>query len=79
MPSVREKCSCGAEMEITDAPLPNALASIKAWRSNHSCNPAEKEIQALHGSTGELERSIGFTVADIPAKEYDPFEDRKIR
>jgi hypothetical protein len=79
MPSVREKCSCGAEMEITDAPLPNALASIKAWRSNHSCNPTEKEIQAVHGQPGDLERSIGFAVSELPAKEYDPFEERSIQ
>lgn len=77
MPSVREKCSCGAEMEITDAPLPNALASIKSWRSNHSCVAPEKEIQAIHGSPGDLERSIGFTIPEHPAKEYDPWEDRK--
>jgi hypothetical protein len=78
MPSVREKCSCGAEMEINDAPLPNALASIKAWRSNHSCKPDNKEIQAVHGSPGELERSsIGFSVPEHPAKEYDPWEDIK--
>ena len=75
MPSVREKCSCGAEMEINDAPLPNALASIKAWRSNHSCKPDNKEIQAVHGSPGEIERSIGFSVPEHPAKEYDPWED----
>lgn len=79
MPSVREKCSCGAELEITDAPLPNALASITAWRKKHSCKPEEKEIQAVHGSPGDLERSIGFTaVSELPAKEYDPFEDRRI-
>lgn len=78
MPSVREKCSCGAEMEITDAPLPNALASVKSWRTNHTCNPPEKEIQAVHGSQGELDRAIGFTAGEIPAKEYDPFDDRRI-
>lgn len=65
-------------MEINDAPLPNALASIKAWRSNHSCKPDNKEIQAVHGSPGELERSsIGFSVPEHPAKEYDPWEDIK--
>jgi hypothetical protein len=31
----------------------------------------------VHGSPGELERSIGFTAGDIPAKEYDPWEDKK--
>ena len=63
-------------MEINDAPLPNALASIKAWRSNHSCKPEDKEIQAVHGSAGEIERSsIGFSVPDLPAKQYDPWED----
>jgi hypothetical protein len=77
MPSVREKCSCGAEMEITDAPLSNALASITSWRKKHSCVAPEKEIQATHGMPGDLERSIGFTAVDYPAKEYDPWEDRK--
>jgi hypothetical protein len=26
---------------------------------------------------GDLERSIGFTMAEHPAKEYDPFDDRR--
>jgi hypothetical protein len=64
-------------MEITDAPLPNALASITSWRKKHNCNPEEKEIQALHGSPGDLDRAIGFTIADYPAKQYDPWEDKK--
>jgi len=77
MPSVRERCSCSAEMEITDAPLSNALASITAWRKNHTCNPPEKDIQATHGMAGDLERSIGFTAEEHPAKKYDPWEDKK--
>jgi hypothetical protein len=78
MPSVRERCSCGAEMEITDAPLPNALASVKSWRNNHPCNPPEKDIQATHGMPGDLDRAIGFAPSEHPAKEYDPFEERRI-
>ncbi len=78
MPSVRERCSCGAEMEITDAPLPNALASVKSWRNNHVCNPPEKDIQATHGMPGDLDRAIGFAPSELPAKEYDPFEERRI-
>jgi hypothetical protein len=77
MPSVRERCSCGAEMEITDAPLPNALSSVRSWRTNHVCNPPEKDIQATHGMPGDLDRAIGFTIAELPAKEYDPFDDRR--
>lgn len=77
MPSVREKCSCGAEMEITDAPLPNALASITSWRKKHSCVAPDKEIQATHGMQGDLERSIGFTAEEYPAKKYDPWEDKQ--
>ncbi len=77
MPSVRERCSCGAEMEITDAPLSNALASITSWRKKHICVPPEKEIQATHGMPGDLDRAIGFTAEDYPAKKYDPWEDRK--
>jgi hypothetical protein len=64
-------------MEITDAPLPNALASITSWRKKHTCIPPEKDIQATHGMPGDLERSIGFAIAEHPAKEYDPWEDRK--
>jgi hypothetical protein len=78
MPSVRERCSCGAEMEITDAPLPNALASVKSWRTNHVCNPPERDIQATHGMPGDLDRAIGFAPSEHPAKEYDPFEERRI-
>lgn len=78
MPSVRERCSCGAEMEITDAPLPNALASITSWRKKHSCVAPEKDIQATHGMPGDLDRAIGFAPSELPAKEYDPFDDRRI-
>jgi hypothetical protein len=72
MPSVRERCSCGAELEITDAALPNALASLTAWRKKHVCRPEDKEIQAVHGGSAEIQRFIGFTSGlEIPARERD--------
>lgn len=76
MPSVREKCSCGAELEITDSPLPNALASLTAWRKKHVCQAAEKEIQAVHGGSAETERSIGFTIGmEVPVRDPDTEEE----
>lgn len=78
MPSVRERCSCGAEYEITDAPLPNALTSVKSWREKHKCKPFDPEIQASYGGTASIDQPVGFTSGmNLPAKEYDPFEERR--
>lgn len=76
MPSVRERCSCGAELEITDSPLPNALASLTAWRKKHVCQVPEKEVQAVHGGSAETERSIGFTIGmEVPVRDPDTEEE----
>jgi hypothetical protein len=80
MSTVRERCSCGARIEIDDAPLPNALASLTAWRKNHNCKHLKEEsvIEATVGGTSFVEQPIGFTAGmNLPAREYDPFEERR--
>ena len=79
MSTVRERCSCGAEFEITDAPFPNALASITSWRRAHNCTAPTPPVEAMGGGTAELDRQVGFTVngMDVPAKQYDPWEDKR--
>ena len=79
MSTVRERCSCGARIEIDDAPLPNILATLVSWRKNHNCNKTieERAIEAIAGGTAQVDTPIGFASGlTIPAKEYDPFEDR---
>ena len=70
---IAETCSCGAKFK-TDEPEPIKL--VRDWRKNHACQEAATEMRDY-----ETISSIGFsadykgTGLDIPAKEYDPWDD----
>lgn len=79
MATVRERCACGAEFEITDVSLPSALTSFASWRRTHPCTPITPPVEAMGGGTADLDRQIGFTTngMDVPARQFDPWEDKK--
>jgi hypothetical protein len=70
---IAETCSCGAKFK-TDEPDPIKL--VRDWRKNHTCQDQTIELRDIETSS-----TIGFsadyrgTGLDIPAKEYDPWED----
>jgi hypothetical protein len=70
---IAETCSCGAKFK-TDEPEPVKL--VREWRKNHTCQEQAVELRDIETSS-----SIGFsadyrgTGLDIPAKEYDPWDE----
>jgi hypothetical protein len=70
---IAETCSCGAKFK-TDEPEPIKL--VRDWRKNHTCQEPATDMRDY-----ETTSSIGFsadyrgTGLDIPAKEYDPWDD----
>jgi hypothetical protein len=70
---IAETCSCGAKFK-TDEPEPIKL--VRDWRKNHTCQEAATELRDYETSS-----TIGFaadyrgTGLDIPAKEYDPWDE----
>jgi hypothetical protein len=70
---IAETCSCGAKFK-TDEPDP--LKLVKDWRKNHTCQEQPSEMRDYETSS-----SLGFaadykgTGLDVPAKEYDPWDE----
>jgi hypothetical protein len=70
---IAETCSCGAKFK-TDEPEPIKL--VRDWRKNHTCQEPATDMRDY-----ETTSSIGFsadyrgTGLDIPAKEYDPWDE----
>jgi hypothetical protein len=70
---IAETCSCGAKFR-TDEPEP--LKLVREWRRKHACQEQATELRDY-----ETTATIGFaadyrgTGLDIPAKEYDPWDE----
>lgn len=70
---IAETCSCGAKFKTDEE---NAVVLVREWRRKHHCQEAASELRDYETSS-----TIGFagdyrgTGLDIPAKEYDPWED----
>lgn len=70
---IRERCSCGARFETDQR---DSLRLVREWRKKHTCIIQEEQDGAISGSA-QVEQPIGFAVhgLNVPAKEYDPWED----
>jgi len=68
---ISETCSCGAKFKTTE---PNAITLVREWRKKHTCNPPEFEDTPTSG-LADTTISMGFQPGEIPAKEYDPWDD----
>jgi hypothetical protein len=70
---ISETCACGAKFK-TDEPDPIKL--VRDWRKQHTCPDATPEHRDIETSS-----TIGFsadysgTGLDVPAKEYDPWDE----
>jgi hypothetical protein len=71
---IQERCGCGGSFKTDE---PNSVRLVREWRKNHKCEISEEvELRDI-----ETTSTIGFsseykgTGLDLPAKEYDPWED----
>jgi hypothetical protein len=71
---IREKCSCGASFYASGE---EATALFKAWVKRHTCPETSQELHRDYESTSLIGFSADYkgTGLDLPAKEYDPWED----
>lgn len=70
---IREKCSCGAEFRAIGE-LAEKLH--KSWIRRHSCpdpEPTHRDIET--SSTIGFSADYTGTGLDLPAKEYDPWDE----
>jgi hypothetical protein len=73
MLSVNETCSCGANLEISGA-TDLVLRQLKIWRKTHVCR--HQDVEDTHTSgVADTQIAMGFQPGEMPAKEYDPWED----
>lgn len=68
---IRERCSCGASFRTDEA---DAVKLVRDWRKNHSCQTVDTEEAPTSGSA-ETQVALGFQAGEMPAKEYDPWDD----
>jgi hypothetical protein len=72
---LRERCSCGAEFGIRDAPLTDAKRLLREWRRVHVCEQVEPEVSMVASTTNAVvERSdsvLGFRWSEPVEFEED--------
>jgi hypothetical protein len=73
---IAESCSCGAKIKTDDA---QAIKLVREWRRKHTCQTDITDItdtvEAVNGGVSETTIALGFAPAEMPAKEYDPWDD----
>lgn len=68
-----ERCSCGAKFRTDED---DAIKLVREWRRKHNCTEPAQEHRDI-----ETTAIIGFsadyrgTGLDVPAKEYDPWDE----
>jgi poly(3-hydroxybutyrate) depolymerase len=76
---IRERCSCGARFDV--GMTKSAARLVREWRKAHSCPDRPEEIETRDVSmSAQVENAIGFRVEglNVPAREYDPWEDKSV-
>ena len=76
---IAETCSCGAKFKTDDA---QAVKLVREWRRKHTCQTDNTDrtditdtIEAVNGGVSETTIAIGFQPGEMPAKEYDPWDE----
>jgi hypothetical protein len=70
---IAEKCSCGAKIKTDDA---QAIKLVREWRRRHTCQTDITDITDTPTSgNAETQIAMGFQPGEIPAKEYDPWDE----
>jgi len=73
MLQVSETCSCGASLEISGS-IDLVLRQVKMWRKTHTCLKPDLDDTPTSG-VADTTILMGFQPGEMPAKEYDPWED----
>jgi hypothetical protein len=73
MLSVNETCSCGANIEVSGR-IELVLRLVRSWRKKHVCQKPDIEDTPTSG-VADTQLQMGFQPGEMPAKEYDPWED----
>jgi hypothetical protein len=68
---ISEKCSCGAAFRTDET---NAVKLVREWRRKHACHTQDLDDTPTSG-VADTQLSIGFQPGEMPAKEYDPWDD----
>ena len=70
---IRERCSCGAEFGIVDAPLTEAKRLVREWRRVHVCEQGEADVMVASTTGAVVERGsvLGFRWSDPVEFEED--------
>ena len=70
---IAETCSCGAKFKTDDA---QAVKLVREWRRRHTCQTDITDITDTPTSgIADTQIAIGFQPGEMPAREYDPFDD----
>jgi hypothetical protein len=71
---LRERCSCGADFSVVDAPLTEARKLLREWRRVHVCGQGEEDVAMVASTTGAVvERGsvLGFRWSEPVEFEED--------
>jgi hypothetical protein len=69
---IAESCSCGAKIKTDDA---QAIKLVREWRRKHICTDNTDITDTPTSGLADTQIAIGFQPAEMPAKEYDPWDD----
>ena len=69
---IAETCSCGAKFKTDDA---QAIKLVREWRKKHTCTDNTDITDTPTSGLADTQIAIGFQPAEMPAKEYDPWDE----
>jgi hypothetical protein len=69
---IAETCSCGAKIKTDDA---QAIKLVREWRKKHTCTDNTDITDTPTSGLADTQIAIGFQPSEMPAKEYDPWDD----
>jgi hypothetical protein len=69
---IAETCSCGAKFKTDDA---QAIKLVREWRRKHTCTDNTDISDTPTSGLADTQIAIGFQSGEMPAKEYDPWDD----
>lgn len=60
--SVRERCSCGAEIETDER---DSLKIVQEWRAGHVCPDKSDDDYQPIGGVAQVEQAPDYTIPDM--------------
>jgi hypothetical protein len=69
---IAESCSCGAKFKTDDA---QAIKLVREWRRKHTCSDNTDITDTPTSGLADTQIAIGFQPGEMPAKEYDPWDE----